>query len=43
LLVGPLRRRAAELLGNRGQTWILAKVVGMSKMNQIGTVKRELR
>ena len=42
-LVGTLRRRAAELMGKRGEMIVLAKIVGMSKMNQVRTVKRELR
>ncbi len=42
MLVGPLRRMAAELMVKRGQMMVLAKIVGMSKMNQVHTVKREL-
>ncbi len=34
MLAGPLRRR--------GQLVVLAKIVGMSRMNQVRTVKREL-
>ena len=43
LLVGTLRRRAAELMGRREQLVVLAKIVGMSKINQVHAVKRELR
>ncbi len=43
MLAGPLRRRAAEFMGKRGEMIVLAKIVGMSKMNQVRTVKRKPR
>ena len=39
---GPLRRKETALMKRRGEMILLAKIVGMSKMNQVRTVKREL-